>query len=186
MNTKPKKMKVTGIQCPRCDEKIWSRHGHDFRYCGCGYCFVDGGRNYLRTGHGVTPDKPNDGYITREEWAAIDEENKRIGVPKMVTMFVPRPPERKPQEFPYPGYLSLFLRAEELAKKEVKKIEKQLKDNVKAHAKVKVKLPKEETSELPKPRNRIKADSVRPTTGGSKRRPRQPIRAGKDKATVRK
>lgn len=45
-------MKVQGIRCPRCLDDIWSRHGHDFRYCGCGYCFVDGGRNYLRYGHG--------------------------------------------------------------------------------------------------------------------------------------
>lgn len=45
-------MKVTGIQCPRCYEEIWSRHRHDYRFCSCGYSSVDGGRDYLRFGWG--------------------------------------------------------------------------------------------------------------------------------------
>jgi hypothetical protein len=45
-------MKVIGIQCPRCQEQIWSRHGHDMRYCGCGFCYIDGGRRYTRVGYG--------------------------------------------------------------------------------------------------------------------------------------
>ena len=43
---------VEGIECPMCLEQIWSRYGHDFRRCGCKYCFVDGGRHYLRYGWG--------------------------------------------------------------------------------------------------------------------------------------
>lgn len=43
---------VTGTQCPLCKEKIWSRHRHDFRYCNCGYCAIDGGREYTRTVYG--------------------------------------------------------------------------------------------------------------------------------------
>lgn len=43
-------MMVTGVQCPKCGEKIWSRHRHDFRHCKCGAIFVDGGREYLRYG----------------------------------------------------------------------------------------------------------------------------------------
>lgn len=45
-------MKVTGIECPMCLQRIWSRATHDFRHCFCGYCFVDGGRSYLRWGYG--------------------------------------------------------------------------------------------------------------------------------------
>jgi len=43
---------VDGIECPMCKEQIWSRYGHDFRRCPCKYCFVDGGRSYLRYGWG--------------------------------------------------------------------------------------------------------------------------------------
>jgi hypothetical protein len=49
---KPKYRRIQGIECPLCKQKIWSRHRHDMRYCQCGYCFVDGGRDYLRFGYG--------------------------------------------------------------------------------------------------------------------------------------
>jgi len=39
-----------GIYCKNCDEFIYSVYRHDFRYCKCGKCFVDGGRDYLRCG----------------------------------------------------------------------------------------------------------------------------------------
>lgn len=45
-------MIVQGIECPLCKAQIWSRSHHDFRHCPCGYCFVDGGRSYLRWGYG--------------------------------------------------------------------------------------------------------------------------------------
>ncbi len=64
-------MKVQGIECPLCSEQLWSKWGHDFHYCGCGYCFVDGGRNYLRYGWGI----PNNTEVTAQ-----------IGVPQMVTI----------------------------------------------------------------------------------------------------
>lgn len=43
---------VSGIECPHCFQRIWSRYGHDFRHCFCGYCFIDGGFNYQRSGWG--------------------------------------------------------------------------------------------------------------------------------------
>ena len=43
-------MKVKGIECPKCKDRIWSRHRHDFRKCKCGAVFVDGGRDYMRCG----------------------------------------------------------------------------------------------------------------------------------------
>jgi hypothetical protein len=36
------------IQCTVCDEIIESKHRHDFKWCGCGSCAVDGGTAYLR------------------------------------------------------------------------------------------------------------------------------------------
>lgn len=43
---------VSGLECPNCKQRIWSRHRHDFRYCFCSYCFIDGGRDYTRWGYG--------------------------------------------------------------------------------------------------------------------------------------
>lgn len=43
-------MIVSGIRCGACGEVLWSRHRHDFRWCGCRASFVDGGRHYMRAG----------------------------------------------------------------------------------------------------------------------------------------
>jgi hypothetical protein len=42
----------TGVICPHCKQLIVSEHRHDMRFCFCGYCFVDGGQDYLRYGWG--------------------------------------------------------------------------------------------------------------------------------------
>ena len=43
-------MVVHGIICPECHSFVFSRDRHDFRYCFCQECFVDGGMLYLRYG----------------------------------------------------------------------------------------------------------------------------------------
>lgn len=43
-------MKVDAIECPNCGCIVYSRARHDFRSCGCGNCFVDGGPVYTRVG----------------------------------------------------------------------------------------------------------------------------------------
>lgn len=43
-------VKSNGIRCPRCNDKLYSLHRHDFKSCQCGAVFVDGGPDYLRTG----------------------------------------------------------------------------------------------------------------------------------------
>lgn len=50
-------MKVSALKCPVCEVVIWSKSRHDFRYCDCKKCFIDGGRSYTRTGWepGITP-----------------------------------------------------------------------------------------------------------------------------------
>lgn len=42
---------VGAVHCLRCDDVIWSKYRHDFHYCSCGACFVDGGRDYFRAGY---------------------------------------------------------------------------------------------------------------------------------------
>ena len=50
-------MKVSAIKCTICDSVVWSQSRHDFRYCDCKKCFIDGGRSYTRMGWepGVKP-----------------------------------------------------------------------------------------------------------------------------------
>lgn len=43
-------MKVDAMKCLNCDTTIWSKHRHDFQYCSCKECFIDGGRDYTRGG----------------------------------------------------------------------------------------------------------------------------------------
>ena len=37
-------------ECALCHQVLISMHAHDFRACGCGAAFVDGGANYIRRG----------------------------------------------------------------------------------------------------------------------------------------
>lgn len=36
------------IRCKKCGEVIESENVHDFKFCSCGSCAVDGGLDYLR------------------------------------------------------------------------------------------------------------------------------------------
>lgn len=57
--TKYKRKTVSGIECPQCLQRIWSRHRHDFRFCFCGYCAIDGGRDYTKVTWGFEGDRNN-------------------------------------------------------------------------------------------------------------------------------
>jgi len=41
------------IKCLECGDVIESLHRHDWAKCSCGACFVDGGREYLRSGGSI-------------------------------------------------------------------------------------------------------------------------------------
>lgn len=42
-------MTVFGIKCKKCGDIIYSRAVHDFHYCTCQSCAIDGGQNdYIR------------------------------------------------------------------------------------------------------------------------------------------
>lgn len=41
-------MKVKAIKCNNCGDTIYSRAVHDFHWCSCKKCAVDGGLDYFR------------------------------------------------------------------------------------------------------------------------------------------
>jgi hypothetical protein len=84
MTTTPIENTVTGIQCPLCEEVLVSLWGHDFHYCECGYCFVDGGRNYLRYGYGIP--YPHEGTPAQQKLSMLA--TRRIGVPSTIVVLV--------------------------------------------------------------------------------------------------
>ena len=51
---------VKGIKCNKCGDVIYSRSRHDFHWCSCKSCAIDGGFDYLKI-----VGQPND-------WQSID------------------------------------------------------------------------------------------------------------------
>ena len=41
-------IRVNKIKCQKCGDIIESNSVHDFNYCSCGTCAVDGGKEYLK------------------------------------------------------------------------------------------------------------------------------------------
>lgn len=41
-------MKLKAIKCKNCGDIIYSRSGHDFHWCSCEKCAIDGGLDYYR------------------------------------------------------------------------------------------------------------------------------------------
>jgi hypothetical protein len=41
-------MVISGIKCLKCGDIIYSRSHHDFHWCSCKSCAVDGGFDYLK------------------------------------------------------------------------------------------------------------------------------------------
>ena len=54
-------IRKNAIRCKKCGEVIESRSVHDFRFCSCGACAVDGGPEYLRR------------CGSREDWEELSE-----------------------------------------------------------------------------------------------------------------
>ena len=48
MDKKKRKILVNKIQCRKCHQIIESTYRHDFKWCMCKSCAVDGGHDYLR------------------------------------------------------------------------------------------------------------------------------------------
>lgn len=58
------------IQCKLCGDIIESCSVHDFKFCSCGACAVDGGHDYLKRSA-----KSLDDFI---ELSEVDEENSNV------------------------------------------------------------------------------------------------------------
>lgn len=71
---------INAIQCNRCGVIIESTYRHDFRTCGCGRVFVDGGHDYLRRGFTDSPEDYSELSVTaedREEKTITSEKEKQ-------------------------------------------------------------------------------------------------------------
>lgn len=62
-----RKILKNAIKCKHCGDVIESKTRHDFVWCSCESCFVDGGYDYLRRGFKT---KPEDDY---EELSVTEE-----------------------------------------------------------------------------------------------------------------
>lgn len=58
------------IRCKHCGDVIESYHVHDFKFCSCGSCAVDGGHDYLRR---CFKSSPEDDYEDLSESEVIPE-----------------------------------------------------------------------------------------------------------------
>lgn len=68
-------MKVNAIKCKNCNTIIYSRAEHDFHWCPCGKCAVDGGFEYFKI------------VGNREDWEVVDFdvlENVPVGEAKNI------------------------------------------------------------------------------------------------------
>lgn len=64
------------IRCRHCGDVIESRSVHDFKYCSCGACAVDGGLEYLRrcAKNSLKEDFEDISEVTPDEEALTDDE----------------------------------------------------------------------------------------------------------------
>lgn len=75
-----KKILVNKIKCKKCNEIIESIHTHDFKFCSCGACAVDGGKDYLRR------------CGNREDWEELSEYENPVeendSIPNQETAYI--------------------------------------------------------------------------------------------------
>lgn len=62
-----------GIRCKLCNTDLYSNYTHDFKYCQCGECFIDGGFSYMRAGF---HSRDNIEFISKPREAVNNKEGK--------------------------------------------------------------------------------------------------------------
>ena len=67
------KIKSNKIRCKNCGDIIESRHCHDFVWCSCGQCAVDGGKLYLK--RAFKTDDPDEAI---EELSEYEDEEETL------------------------------------------------------------------------------------------------------------
>lgn len=81
-------IKKNAIRCKKCGDIIESTSTHDFKFCSCGACAVDGGHEYCRR------------LGNRDDWESVSEVVEVEDPPAIKKMReewknLPRRPERK-------------------------------------------------------------------------------------------
>lgn len=71
----PIRTRVTTVTCPCCDDEIYSRAHHDFRRCGCGDVFADGGFEYVRFGFAKDMPKKRIRHVKASKTELFDDWN---------------------------------------------------------------------------------------------------------------
>jgi hypothetical protein len=79
-----------GIQCPACEDIIFSLYTHDFRRCMCGKVFIDGGDDYTRCGAEPPVDPQNIQNVYRPQKEA--ERMMGRAAREQIKMAPPPPP----------------------------------------------------------------------------------------------
>ncbi len=62
-----RKILRNAIRCKHCGDVIESKSRHDFVWCSCESCFVDGGHDYLRRGFKTSPEEDYEELSETEE-----------------------------------------------------------------------------------------------------------------------
>ena len=62
-----RKILKNAIKCKHCGDVIESKLRHDFVWCSCESCFVDGGHDYLRRGFKTSPEEDYEELSETEE-----------------------------------------------------------------------------------------------------------------------
>lgn len=62
-----RKILKNAIKCKHCGDVIESKSQHDFVWCSCESCFVDGGHDYLRRGFKTSPEDDYEELSVTEE-----------------------------------------------------------------------------------------------------------------------
>lgn len=70
--------RIWGVECARCNKRMFSLHVHDYKTCGCpNETMVDGGRDYLRYGWAMGTTKPSKIYWSEKKDGKYPEPPKR-------------------------------------------------------------------------------------------------------------
>lgn len=66
------RIKRNAIRCKKCGDVIESKFRHDFKWCSCGQCAVDGGHDYMKRCYKT--DTSEEAYDDISEWEEVTVE----------------------------------------------------------------------------------------------------------------
>ena len=69
---------IYAIQCTECNDIIYSRTRHDFHWCSCNNCAIDGGFDYQKVCFKNDPPQPIEIVVEATKKELYDDWNKKI------------------------------------------------------------------------------------------------------------